>query len=150
MPVQLLQLARDRRLLFFVFAVRLFHCANAAMLPQIGQHLAQGKQAARLYMAACIIVAQLVMTINFGDPGARRNRGGYLRRRRGPGQRTSRKRRGFNVTQAPSRPRKESVFHRAIGRRLRRRRLQRRLPGARRGSVSWTFGLLFPGSRVLE
>lgn len=60
-PARVLDLVRDRRLLCFVLAVTLFHFANAAMLPQIGQELAEGKRAAPLYMAACIIVAQLVM-----------------------------------------------------------------------------------------
>ncbi len=60
-PARLRDLFRDRRLGFFAFAVALFHFANAAMLPQIGQELAEGKRAAPLYMSACIIVAQLVM-----------------------------------------------------------------------------------------
>ena len=52
---------RDRRLLAFSVAVALFHFANAAMLPAIGQELGQNKPAAPMYMAACIVVAQLVM-----------------------------------------------------------------------------------------
>ncbi|HET7314338.1 MFS transporter [Salinisphaera sp.] len=55
-------LMRDRRLLVYAGAVVLFHFANAAMLPLIGQHLAAGAgHGASLYMSACIIVAQLVM-----------------------------------------------------------------------------------------
>jgi len=58
-------LLRDRNLAVFVVAVVLFHFANAAMLPLLGQYLAAGKMrpaTAGLDMAACIIIAQLVMT----------------------------------------------------------------------------------------
>lgn len=56
------QLFSDRRLIFFAVAVILFHFANAAMLPLVGQELAQGKGTSdTVYMSACIIVAQLVM-----------------------------------------------------------------------------------------
>ncbi|MDZ8221975.1 MULTISPECIES: MFS transporter [unclassified Nostoc] len=58
----ILQLLSDRRILFFSIAVVLFHFANAAMLPLVGQELAQGKGTSdTVYMSACIIVAQLVM-----------------------------------------------------------------------------------------
>lgn len=52
----------DRRVLAFALAAVLFHFANAAMLPLVGQRLSVGKATgASLYMSACIIVAQLVM-----------------------------------------------------------------------------------------
>lgn len=52
----------DRRVLAFAVAVVLFHFANAAMLPLVGQLLSDGKQTgASLYMSACIITAQFVM-----------------------------------------------------------------------------------------
>lgn len=55
-------LVRDRRILTFTAAVLLFHLANAAMLPLVGELLSNGKpQGASLYMAACIIAAQAVM-----------------------------------------------------------------------------------------
>lgn len=61
----ILHLLSDRRILFFALAVVLFHFANAAMLPLVGQLLAQDGQGKGLdgtvYMSACIIVAQLVM-----------------------------------------------------------------------------------------
>jgi MFS family permease len=58
----IIHLLSDRRLLFFVSAVVLFHFANAAMLPLVGQRLAEGKgMDPTVYMSACIIVAQLVM-----------------------------------------------------------------------------------------
>ncbi|MDZ8096927.1 MAG: MFS transporter [Nostoc sp. DedQUE05] len=58
----ILQLLSDCQILFFSIAVVLFHFANAAMLPLVGQELAQGKGTSdTVYMSACIIVAQLVM-----------------------------------------------------------------------------------------
>ncbi|RYF74735.1 MAG: MFS transporter [Cytophagaceae bacterium] len=53
----------NRSVLFFALACVLFHFANAAMLPLLGQRLAQGINAgtSSAYMSACIIVAQLVM-----------------------------------------------------------------------------------------
>jgi predicted MFS family arabinose efflux permease len=53
---------KNRPLLVFVISVVLFHFANAAMLPLVGQKLARGhdKQSS-LFMAVCITGAQLVM-----------------------------------------------------------------------------------------
>jgi MFS family permease len=49
-------------LLIFTASITLFHFANAAMLPLLGEKLAQSNQGAEtLFMAACIITAQLVM-----------------------------------------------------------------------------------------
>jgi hypothetical protein len=51
-----------RPLLVFTAAISLFHFANAAMLPLIGERLSQGRDGAGpLFMAACIIAAQAVM-----------------------------------------------------------------------------------------
>ena len=59
---QLGALLRDRRILLYAASVVLFHFANAAMLPLVGQYMAVGvDHGASLYMSACIIVAQLVM-----------------------------------------------------------------------------------------
>jgi len=59
---KLAALLADRRVLVLTAAVTLFHFANAAMLPLVGQYLSLGKSSgASLYMSACIIVAQLVM-----------------------------------------------------------------------------------------
>ena len=55
-------LFENRPLLLFTAAITLFHFANAAMLPLLGEKLAQRHQAASsLFMAACIITAQVVM-----------------------------------------------------------------------------------------
>jgi len=52
----------SRPLAIFALAAVLFHFANAAMLPLLGQRLAMGHDhGASLYMSACIIVAQCVM-----------------------------------------------------------------------------------------
>ncbi|RYZ94132.1 MAG: MFS transporter, partial [Proteobacteria bacterium] len=53
---------KDRTLLFFVASMTVFHFANAAMLPLVGQMLSKTKpDSAPFYMSACIVVAQLVM-----------------------------------------------------------------------------------------
>ena len=55
-------LFRDRRILSFTASVVLFHFANAAMLPLVGQKLTAGKtEGLAGFMSACIIAAQLVM-----------------------------------------------------------------------------------------
>jgi MFS family permease len=55
-------LARDRALLYFLAASFLFHLSNAAMLPLLGEMLAQGNaRMAPPFMSACIIVTQLVI-----------------------------------------------------------------------------------------
>ena len=49
-------------MLWFTAAITLFHFANAAMLPLAGEKLSQGKpDASPLFMASCVITAQLVM-----------------------------------------------------------------------------------------
>ena len=55
-------LLMDRRIGIFGLCAVLFHFANAAMLPLLGQVLSLGKDhRAPLYMSACIITAQFVM-----------------------------------------------------------------------------------------
>ncbi|OZI09145.1 MFS transporter [Siphonobacter sp. BAB-5385] len=56
-------LLRTPSLLLFALACVLFHFANAAMLPLLGQRLSLKAQAgeASVYMSACIVVAQIVM-----------------------------------------------------------------------------------------
>src|SRR5947209_4269539 len=55
-------LLRDRRVLVFSASVVLFHFANAAMLPLVGQKLTAGKtEGVAGYMSYCIIAAQCVM-----------------------------------------------------------------------------------------
>ncbi len=55
-------LFRDRRILAFLAASVLFHVANAAMLPLVGEKVTLGmSRGASVLMSACIIAAQLVM-----------------------------------------------------------------------------------------
>lgn len=55
-------LFKDRRIATFAASVVLFHFANAAMLPLVGQKMTAGKtEGVAGYMSACIIAAQLVM-----------------------------------------------------------------------------------------
>ncbi|AFL87973.1 arabinose efflux permease family protein [Terriglobus roseus DSM 18391] len=52
----------DKVLLVFLGCAFLFHFANAAMLPQLGEMLSNGAQAtAAPFMSACIIVTQIVI-----------------------------------------------------------------------------------------
>ena len=60
--VSFTSLLRERRIWIFTASVVLFHFANAAMLPLVGELLSKGKDgASSLYMSACIIAAQCVM-----------------------------------------------------------------------------------------
>lgn len=55
-------LLRDRVLLAFLASAFLFHTANAAMLPDLGEMLARGRpRTAAPFMAACVIVTQMVI-----------------------------------------------------------------------------------------
>jgi hypothetical protein len=52
-------------LLAFLCAAFLFHLANAAMLPQLGELLAKDKpKEAAPFMSACVTVTQLVIVIS--------------------------------------------------------------------------------------
>jgi MFS family permease len=69
-------LAKDRVLLFFLGASFLFHLSNAAMLPMLGEMLAQGNsRMAPPFMSACIIVTQLVIAGSAAWIGARAGKG---------------------------------------------------------------------------
>jgi MFS family permease len=58
-------LLKDRVLLCFLATAFLFHLANAAMLPQLGELLSKGNpKAAAPFMSACVIVTQLVIAIS--------------------------------------------------------------------------------------
>jgi Na+/melibiose symporter-like transporter len=60
--VGLRELFRDRRIVVFIASAVIFHFANAAMLPLVGQKSSDGlKEGAALLMMACIIAAQVVM-----------------------------------------------------------------------------------------
>lgn len=68
---------RDRRLLLLAACSCLFHLANAAMLPLVGQKLSLGSPAlATTLTAGCIVAAQLVMIPVAWMVGARADRWG--------------------------------------------------------------------------
>ncbi|HZR90426.1 MAG TPA: MFS transporter [Bradyrhizobium sp.] len=69
-----------RPLLIFAVCVALFHLANAAMLPLVGQKLAlQDKNLGTSLMSACIIAAQIVMVPMAMLVGRRADRWGHKR-----------------------------------------------------------------------
>jgi predicted MFS family arabinose efflux permease len=56
-------LFRDRSLVVFLTCAVLFHFANAAMLPLLGEHLAKGRgRSSMLFMSACVVTTQVVIT----------------------------------------------------------------------------------------
>ena len=67
----------DRTLLGFMVCAFFFHFANAAMLPQLGEMLAKGKDGtAAPFMSACIIVTQVVIMVSAALIGRFANRHG--------------------------------------------------------------------------
>jgi MFS family permease len=65
-------LAKDKVLLAFFLIAFLFHLANAAMLPQLGEMLSKDNpKAAAPFMSACIIVTQLVIAASAAWIGKR-------------------------------------------------------------------------------
>lgn len=69
-----------RPLLIFAICVALFHLANAAMLPLVGQKLAlEAKNLGTSLMSACIIAAQIVMVPVAALVGARADKWGHKR-----------------------------------------------------------------------
>jgi predicted MFS family arabinose efflux permease len=65
-------LFKDRTLLCFLATAFLFHLANAAMLPQLGEMLSKDNpKTAGPFMSACIIVTQVVITVSAAWIGKR-------------------------------------------------------------------------------
>jgi MFS family permease len=61
-PASWRALLADRRIRIFAASVVLFHFANAAMLPLVGELLSMGRPGySSFFMSACILVAQFVM-----------------------------------------------------------------------------------------
>lgn len=70
-------LLQDRVLLLFLACAFLFHLANAAMLPQLGELLAHGSvRAAAPFMSACIAVTQVVIMVSAAAVGRIANQHG--------------------------------------------------------------------------
>ncbi len=63
-PVGVRDLLKLRPLLTFLVCAVMFHFANAAMLPLLGEMLAKGKgQSSMMFMSACVVTTQLVVTM---------------------------------------------------------------------------------------
>jgi predicted MFS family arabinose efflux permease len=63
-PARVRELLGDRRLVVFLVCAVLFHFANAAMLPLLGEMLAKGKsRSSMLFMSACVVTTQTVITL---------------------------------------------------------------------------------------
>ncbi len=61
-PAGALALLEDRRLIIFLVCAVMFHFANAAMLPLLGEMLAKGQgRSSMMFMSACVVTTQLVI-----------------------------------------------------------------------------------------
>jgi predicted MFS family arabinose efflux permease len=57
-------LFQDRPLVLFLVCAVMFHFANAAMLPLLGEMLAKGRgRSSMMFMSACVVTTQLVITL---------------------------------------------------------------------------------------
>src|ERR1700677_4222747 len=57
-------LLKDRRLVIFLICAVLFHFANAAMLPLLGEMLSKGHgRSSMMFMSACVVTTQIVVTL---------------------------------------------------------------------------------------
>jgi predicted MFS family arabinose efflux permease len=63
-PVAAYALFKDKPLVIFLVCAVMFHFANAAMLPLLGEMLAKGKgRGSMMFMSACVVTTQLVVTL---------------------------------------------------------------------------------------
>jgi MFS family permease len=63
-PVGARALFKERPLIIFLICAVMFHFANAAMLPLLGEMLAKGHgRSSMTFMSACVVTTQLVITI---------------------------------------------------------------------------------------
>ena len=57
-------LFKDHRLMLFLACAVMFHFANAAMLPLLGEMLAKGQgRSSMMFMSACVVTTQFVVTL---------------------------------------------------------------------------------------
>lgn len=69
-PAHLRALVHDRPLLIILCCAVLFHFANAAMLPLLGEMLAKGKgRSSMMFMSGCVVTTQLTITLLAGWAG---------------------------------------------------------------------------------
>lgn len=63
-PASVLDLLRDRPLMIFLSCAVMFHFANAAMRPLLGEMLAKGKgRSSMMFMSACVVTTQFSITL---------------------------------------------------------------------------------------
>jgi MFS family permease len=63
-PVRAATLIKDRPLVVFLICAVMFHFANAAMLPLLGEMLAKGQgRSSMMFMSACVVTTQFVITV---------------------------------------------------------------------------------------
>jgi MFS family permease len=63
-PARVLDLIEDRPLMIFLCCAVMFHFANAAMLPLLGEMLAKGKgRTSMMFMSACVVTTQFTITL---------------------------------------------------------------------------------------
>jgi predicted MFS family arabinose efflux permease len=63
-PARVLDLIEDRPLMIFLCCAVMFHFANAAMLPLLGEMLARGKgRTSMMFMSACVVTTQFTITM---------------------------------------------------------------------------------------
>jgi predicted MFS family arabinose efflux permease len=63
-PAGVFALLKDRPLLIFLVCAVMFHFANAAMLPLLGEMLARGQgRSSMMFMSACVVTTQLTVTL---------------------------------------------------------------------------------------
>jgi predicted MFS family arabinose efflux permease len=63
-PARVLDLLEDRPLMIFLCCAVMFHFANAAMLPLLGEMLAKGKgRTSMMFMSACVMTTQFTITL---------------------------------------------------------------------------------------
>jgi MFS family permease len=63
-PASVLDLIEDRPLMIFLCCAVMFHFANTAMLPLLGEMLAKGKdRTSMMFMSACVVTTQFTITL---------------------------------------------------------------------------------------
>lgn len=69
-PVRARELLKDKPLLVFLLCAVMFHFANAAILPLLGEMLAKGQgRSSMMFMAACVVTTQFTITLIAGPAG---------------------------------------------------------------------------------
>ena len=63
-PAKVWELFQDRPLVIFLVCAVMFHFANAAMLPLLGEMLAKGHgRSSMMFMSACVVTTQIVVVL---------------------------------------------------------------------------------------